>query len=495
MADEKWTAARLIPTSGITGPEEQERRGTSALLAVLVSVREFGRAITARLGAHPGTVETFIEVPFDLAGRTVIPDGLIRVTRGTRVWVALVEVKTGKNALQTQQIENYLDVAREQGFDAVLTISNEIPTAIGVHPTPIDKRKCKKAALHHLSWSQIHTEAIMQRVNRAVSDPDQAWILNELIRYLEHPKSGAVDFDDMGTAWVKVREAISAGTLRASDQGVSDVVAKWEQLVRYAGMRLGRQLGVVVEPVLSRKELSEPAIRLQQLVASIVSGGRLQGALRVPNTVGNLQIDADLRAGKVSASVSIDAPREGRPLTRINWLVRQLAEAPDDLRIDAYTPWSRGASTSELLRTVRAKPEVLLDDQKREIRSFTLTLSKPAGSKRGQGKGSFVASVLDLIDIFYAGVMQTLKGWSPAPRKLPVPETETEPALELVDSRLPGDSQPSTPNPVVPDQVLRGELPDASERVVLDLGDDVPLLGGEIEDQPARDPDTTSPAL
>jgi hypothetical protein len=36
-----WERARLIPVSGITGPDEQERRGVSALLAVINSVREF----------------------------------------------------------------------------------------------------------------------------------------------------------------------------------------------------------------------------------------------------------------------------------------------------------------------------------------------------------------------------------------------------------------------------------------------------------------------
>ena len=59
-----WERARLIPVSGITGPDEQERRGVSALLAVINSVREFGRAITAPLGAPAGIPMAYIEVPF-----------------------------------------------------------------------------------------------------------------------------------------------------------------------------------------------------------------------------------------------------------------------------------------------------------------------------------------------------------------------------------------------------------------------------------------------
>ncbi len=65
MAEETWHQARLIPTSGINGADEQERRATSALLAVMTAVREFGRALTAPLGAPAGQVEAFIEVPFD----------------------------------------------------------------------------------------------------------------------------------------------------------------------------------------------------------------------------------------------------------------------------------------------------------------------------------------------------------------------------------------------------------------------------------------------
>lgn len=64
MAEENWHVARLIPTSGINDADEQERRATSALLAVLGSVREFGRTLTQSVGAPAGVITTFIEVPF-----------------------------------------------------------------------------------------------------------------------------------------------------------------------------------------------------------------------------------------------------------------------------------------------------------------------------------------------------------------------------------------------------------------------------------------------
>jgi hypothetical protein len=90
MASEStWQPARLIPTSGINGTDEAERRATSALLAVMSAVREFGAAIVRPLGAPGGQLETFIEVPFVLDERTVIPTvcckQLVAVAHGPRL--------------------------------------------------------------------------------------------------------------------------------------------------------------------------------------------------------------------------------------------------------------------------------------------------------------------------------------------------------------------------------------------------------------------------
>ncbi len=440
MAEETWHAARLIPTSGIRGAEEQERRATSALLAVMTSVREFGRAIVTPLGAPAGNIETFIEVPFDVEGRRVYPDGLIRVTRGQRTWVALVEVKTADNQLQAPQLEDYLEVAKNEGFDALLTISNELVAIPGTHPTNVDKRKLRKVTLHHLSWTQVLTEAVMQKVFRGVADPDQAWILGELIRYLEHPRSGALQPQDMGQSWVAVREAVSAGTLRQGDKTATEIAARWDQLIRYACLRLGRQLGIEVQPVLSRKELAEPALRAQTLAAGLASGGMLTGGVRIPDAIGPITVEADIRAGKIICSVDVEAPREGRQQTRVNWLIRQLKDSPDDVRVDAFVAHARGSSHSELLRDIRVDGAKLVPDAKRELRTFRIARSTTMGNKRGEGRGTFVTSVLDALDGFYGDVVQNLRPWSAKPPKLrqPEPESVAEPKVptELVSTAL-----------------------------------------------------------
>ena len=143
MTDEAWLPARLIPTSGIRGERERETRATSALLSVLGAVDEFGKSILrGRFGAPAGAVETYIEVPLKMLNGTVVrPDGLVRIRRGARTWAALFEVKTGTTELEREQVESYLDAAREHEFDAVVTISNQIVPATGDHPVAVNRRK------------------------------------------------------------------------------------------------------------------------------------------------------------------------------------------------------------------------------------------------------------------------------------------------------------------------------------------------------------------
>ena len=440
----KWLPARLIPTSGIKGAREQEMRATSALLSVLTAVDEFGKAIVRdKLGGPAGEIRTYIEVPLKLqSGRTVRPDGVIVVTRGKRSWTALVEVKTARNELTAEQVEEYLMAAREVGFDAVVTISNQLSRAPGEHPLSVDRRLTRRVELHHLSWVAIVTEAVMQHEHREVSDPDQAWLLGELIAYLGHEKSGAMEFDDMGPYWATLRDAARSGTLRARDEGLDDLLSRWDELARYLSLHLGRELGADVQQVMSRKERSDPRLRQAAAQRSLIDDGTLGCVLRVPDAVADIHISADLRARTVAARLTVDAPREGRPLTRVNWLTRQLRGAPSDVRIDTAFEGSR-QTTSELLGALAEEGRLaLLGDAKLAPRRFTIALTRDMGNKRGTGQGSFIASVTDLLETFYGEVAQEITPWTPKAPRLPESHQAGESAVP---------TEPTTPAEIGPE--------------------------------------------
>jgi hypothetical protein len=424
-----WHSARLIPTVGIRGQEEQEKRATSSLLAVMRAVPEFGQALVGPLGAPKGRMATYAEVQLkDAAGKTHIPDGAIVVERGKTSWSCLVEVKTGAAELKDEQVGRYLDMARENRLNAVLTISNQISGSPSDSPVSVDRRKLRSVNLVHLSWWRILTEAIVQHRHRGISDPDQAWILGELIAYLDDERSGASGFRDMGEHWVTVRNGAGDATLRASDAEVRDVADRWEQFVEYLCLGLGQDLGRDVRPVRPRKQTA--TMRLEANCAALAEGGTLEAAIRVPDAVGPLVVQADLRTRKVITSVVLDAPGDGRSSTRVNWLLRQLKEAPDSLVIDASFTNTK-ASTASALSAARENPQALLlpNDPKRPPRAFRLALPRPMGTKRGKGERSFVLETRKQAIDFYRELVQNLRPWRASAPKLPdEPPEATQPA-------------------------------------------------------------------
>lgn len=435
MAMKTWHEARLIPTSGIGSALEQERRATSALLAVIGAVDDFGRSIIKPCGAPAGKIETYVEVPFELGKKNVRPDGLIRVTRGKREWTALIEVKTSDNALDQEQVENYLDVAREQKFDAVITVSNEIPPVLGSHPLNVDKRKTRTVELFHFSWMRLISLAVMEKEVHGIEDPEQAWILGELIRYLEHEKSGALDFTDMGAQWTRVRDAARKGVMRKSDPEIEQVATKFDALIRYTCLKLGQRLGAEVFPQLPRRQQKDPTERTAELVEELCSDSCMSAKIRIPGTVADLEITCDLRGQQLHASVVVPASGHARNETRVRWLLRQIPEEQTDIVIAANY---RGRREAAPIEDARADESVVIPDPNRELSRFRVTRIYPMGLARSvRSKSSFIQSVTSAVDDFYAEILQRLKPWNPpAPKFREKPEPRKQPSDELASTDL-----------------------------------------------------------
>jgi hypothetical protein len=382
----------------------------------MAAVPEFGYSLLKPLGAPAGRIETFIEVPFKLGGHSIRPDGVIAVTRAGKTWSAIIEAKVASNQLEPLQINAYLDLARELEFEAVISISNQYVTSSTDYPIDIDKRKLRRVSLKHWSWIDLLTEAIVEKEHRGIKDPDQAYILGELIRYLTDSRSGAVAFDGMGSGWTAVRDGSRQQTLRKTDGAVISTVARWDDLVRYLGLSLTTELGREVKQVLPPAERT-PLARRQALIDSLVSSGRLFADLQVPNVAGLLTVVADLRSRQILVSTAIDAPREGTSRGRVSWLLRQLPGAPDGLKVEARIA-HRSTPLAAQLSAVREDPSVIYPESGKEIRGFGLSLSSNMGAKRDAGRGSFVESVLTASETFYGEVLQKLRSWKAAPPKL-----------------------------------------------------------------------------
>ncbi len=157
-------------------------------------------------------------------------------------------------------------------------------------------------------------------------------------------------------------------------------------------------------------------------VRSLVDDGKLSASIRVPNAAAPIDLEADLHGRLFRTSALLPAPREGRPNTRISWLLRQLADAPDGLHFEVRYPNQKEPSSCSL-KDAKSKPDRLAyaPDLKRAPSSFRLTIAKELGAKRGHGAGSFVMESKQQTADFYRTIVQGLRAWSASAPKLPLP--------------------------------------------------------------------------
>ena len=268
-----------------------------------------------------------------------------------------------------------------------------------------------------------------------VEDPDQDWILSELIRYLQYDGSGVRSFDGMGGDWNSLRAALREGTLRRSDEISEGVAFRWQQLLQHISLSLAARLGGDVHPVMSRKESADPGLQTSALSKLLVEDGSLSGAIAIPNAIAPIEVSANVKAALVSVAVTVQAPLQGRSRARLSWLLRQLREAPDALRVDIAferTPFT----TSGVLGDLRNDTKSVLQATDRLPRAFTLVQTRRVGMRPTTGSGSFAGDTASLLDEFYREVVQGLKAWTPPAPKLAVekPERAEEPAVSAPET-------------------------------------------------------------
>tara|TARA_R110002049_G_scaffold242994_1_gene416781 strand:- start:40 stop:588 length:549 start_codon:yes stop_codon:yes gene_type:complete len=170
--------ARLIP---VVADTNREQRAVSVLLAALCSVFEFRQAMLASLGIRVGSrasLEAWTEVVLahdDDPGKNDRPDGLIVLGTGRKQWVALVEAKIGNAELGEEQLKHYLQQAKRNKLDAVITVTNQFVALPQHHPVKVPKTLLKGVALFHWSWMYAVTQATLLLESGEVESSDQRY--------------------------------------------------------------------------------------------------------------------------------------------------------------------------------------------------------------------------------------------------------------------------------------------------------------------------------
>jgi len=437
---------RLFPTIRIGSIREAELRATAGLLAIVKAVSEFGRAIVKEAGGPVGRLSCYTEVPFtptDPEQAELRPDGIIRSVRGSNDWRALVEVKVGDNPLTDEQVNAYHRLAKERGFSAVITVSNEAANTDGSPPVSLDGRRLKAVPVVHLSWDRLLSEAKLLSQRSQVADADQAWMLEEWIRYVMDPDSRIIEHPQLGERWSEILRAAREANLPSVAKYVDDLASSWDSYLRKQSLRLRAKLGVEVEPRVSRSDRKDPTSRMKRIAHEALSEGVLRGELRIPDTAGDLSIEVGLVARTVRFGIQLEAPQEGRQQTRINWLARQLRHdgMPEDVVVKV--DWDRkGLMSQSKAGDIREKPEMLLRDGHHQSipadaspRRFVLEWTRKLQKPQGKSTVRVLEGVSEDLEKFYRGVVENHVPYkAPAPKLLPElePIMESSPSLSVV---------------------------------------------------------------
>ncbi|MDH7943466.1 hypothetical protein QGM61_06505 [Pseudohongiella sp. SYSU M77423] len=408
--------ARLIP---VVADSKKEERATASLLASFMVVPAFASDVLSDLGASMGkrtVVEGYTEVCFKAADKTknCRPDGLIIVTSGSKIWTALIEAKTG-NAIHTkEQVETYLDLARAHGINAVITLSNQYAITPRHHPIVLAKQKTKHVDVFHYSWLSLISKAVLITDNKKVEDPEQAYILSELVRYYRHESSGVTHFTRMDGAWKNVCTAILQNApLSKSSSDVTAAIVSWQQLLKYLALDLSMKIGQPVALHLSRTQANELELKFQEDCDSLVQQHCLSAALDIPNAAAKLTIHADFVRRTLNFSMKLDAPKDRtRATASVNWFTRQLKGKKniEDLVLRANWP-RRRPDTAAPLVDLFEKPELLVPEGASDTpSSFEITRVVDLMS-RFKGAQTFVEDASHNITAFYHDVGQHLSRW------------------------------------------------------------------------------------
>ena len=411
-------AARLFP---VVPESAKEQRTLSIVLAAMLSVRPFAERLLAPLPVKMGkraTINCFTEVTLtnEVKGLRDRPDALIIVESGKNVWSALVEAKIGKHVIETEQLDRYVELAKLNGIDAVITVSNVLTPAPDINPTSIGRALPKNLNLYHFSWASILTTAFLLASSNEdqYNNDDEAFIISELIRYLEHNSSGLVPLDQMNKEWPKiVGDVQSSHPLNAKSDDVIEMITTWLQEARDVALNMTRRLKEPVSIVASRANLGNPSGWIDEEAKRFVLDKQLSFELDVPNAASKILVEADFLRRAIRVSMKLAAPTDrASNAARLNWLLKQLTKSNRERVIIRCITRGKAQNFGAMADEIDPKSEEIRDLS--EIVSFQLEMSTDLGAKFNSRK-KFIECLEEIVPDFYDNVGQHLQAFVPPP--------------------------------------------------------------------------------
>lgn len=411
--------AQLFPMLADTSRESPMAGVLVALLPFLPGPTE---NLLASIGVKTGknaSIETY--AGFALPGipdTDTQPDGLIVVRKGKTAWSALVVSNTGKADLDPDQVTRCAMAAKQNGIDAVITISNQLAVQPDQSPLAINKRSLGKTALFHWSWSWLAAQlqiVLHENDPEVLENNGQEWLLSEFVQLMKNPGSGIERFAQMSASWKDVvQSAANKEDLKAASPEVIDAVSDWNTAQCDLNLLISTHLGTSASMRIGRKSEVDAAAQLKSGIAELIESRALTSAFTVPYAASDIEVCADLSRKTMSASMRVEAPSDLKTTkARIGWLLKMLKTEDPRVRVQAHWPGDRQV-TEQALSVLRATPEEIDSADQVLPVAFDVMLVTDV-SRRFQGRRSFVEDLERTVMDFYDLVGCELRPWQPAP--------------------------------------------------------------------------------
>lgn len=417
--------ARLFP---ILSTNSKEGRTTAITLACMALVGEFAKAMLAGIGQRIGSkakVGSYTEVVFQNQpeGSNDRPDGLLVVDFGQRKWSALIEAKVGSAGLQFEQIERYRVLAKANGIDCVITVSNQFATSPGSHPLAEVRKSRSKIPVYHWSWLHALTTVDLLLSTDAIADADQQLLLSELHRFLTHESTEVRGFERMPREWTEISKLVSSGgAIQANSANAKIVINAWHQETRNLALILSRLTETVVGEKLPMKHRNDPSRRQKDELAALRENSQLIAVLDIRDAAAPIEIVADLKRRSIDVGMSLQAPEDRKTTkARLNWLLRQIkTDDLDNLAVRVYYK-GRAGFAQYLIRELKENIGICEEGGKQSVaRGFHLFRSKQL-AKRFAQQSNFINDLEEMVPAFYGDVGERLRAW-----RRPPPSVRTE---------------------------------------------------------------------
>jgi len=401
----------------------KEQIATSTLLAVFRLVPELLSELIKDVGLRITDKSTFhalteVNLVKENPSKKDRPDGYLYI-KNRNEWSALIEAKVGKNSLNPEQVSRYLEDARSNNIDALITISNEFSPRVDQSPVEVPKRLLNKVKLYHFSWRLILSKAQLLKQNSTIEDREKFFVLEELIRFLHDDSVGDKNFSLMPATWVDISKEITVGAkLKVTDQRLLDNANALVEEFSEIALNLTDHLGVNCSAKLPANYINDKSLWQKSIVRAMVDGKPISCHYNIPDAANSLFVEIDIAKSTVSVGMEVEAPKDRKTISgKVNWLTRQLKnqDIPDSY---IKVRWNSRAADAFAKMNEITSDLPIPPSKTTNISTFTPMIQLQS-TRTLQSRKSFIIELEKAVVTFYDEHAQYLRSWTPkAPRPI-----------------------------------------------------------------------------